>query len=149
MTFIRTRLFGKKIVIFKEIDEAEEEEEDNFDCGAINSQFAQPKLKVLKYIILNILNLRFDWTCQKIRKTTSNPKTIKIHSIWWIHTYENEKQFGKCNQIRSPFQNCWNLEIVICVDRESQLRNYELIFNFDIKSGTTRWNKNINIFLFI
>ena len=60
MTFIRTRLFGKKIVIFKEIDEAEEEEEDNFDCGAINSQFAQPKLKVLKYIILNILNLRFD-----------------------------------------------------------------------------------------
>ena len=48
MTFIRTRLFGKKIVIFQEIDEAEEEEEDNFDCGAINSQFAQPKLKVLK-----------------------------------------------------------------------------------------------------
>merc|ERR1712131_547180 len=29
----------------REIDEAEEEEEDNFDCGAINSQFEQPKLK--------------------------------------------------------------------------------------------------------
>merc|ERR1711970_872555 len=29
----------------REIDEAEEEEEDNFDCGAINSQFSQPKLK--------------------------------------------------------------------------------------------------------
>merc|ERR1712131_364725 len=28
----------------REIDEAEEE--DNFDCGAINSQFAQPKLKM-------------------------------------------------------------------------------------------------------
>ena len=46
MTFIRTRLFGKNFCNFEEIDEAEEEEEDNFDCGAINSQFAQPKLKV-------------------------------------------------------------------------------------------------------